>query len=803
MKTYTLKLKVLIGTLAVVLSLNACNKKQDQVVASMEEAVLLQSPFHPGEQSPGADEALPAEGTDAPRVAAAALPGGDGGFIGGPGGSTSGGDTGSIGMPGGSTSGGTTSSGSTSSGSSDTSSGSTSGSSSGSTSSGTSSGDTSSSSGSTSGSTGGSDGGTIGSGSGSTSGSDGGVIAGGGTTSGGDTGSTSGGTTSGGTTSSGGDTSGGSTSSGGDTASNGGSTSGGTTSGGDTSSGSTSGSTGGNDGGTIGSGSGSTSGSDGGSVASGGGSTSGGDTGSGSTGGGDTSGGTTSGGGTSSGGDTASNGGDTSGGSTSGGGTSSGGSTGGSSSGGSTGGNDTGSTGTGGGVANNDNGNSTHGNNGVGNGVDPQPPGNPPINDAPGTSPGNPGNQGGSPSGSDHGHSCSNKPPKPQDNDGDDDHLCSCKCSAHLARCRDYKRKMNIVISRVCSVRRSAMKDFIFFEEAKHRILTIEATVPKELESKCVAKVGRDARYASVGMLGLPERRVNNISYPNIKDSKAVRFLIGHWDLKDVDLMKGKYKTQVDLSLRKMRDEFGSLWKNAKLSVHVCEDGNKNGFCGDEKGYNNLALESPSFTGRRVPSTVLVDVWANRYKTRAGNPELCEKQYSPIVMDLTGAGINLIGPESGVQFDLNATGNPVWTGWVKSQTAGFLVRDLNGNGNIDSGAELFGNATTMSNGVRAVNGFEAMKDLDSNGDGKLNSDDSAWRDLMVWVDKNADGETNRGELYSLTRLQVESFNLNYVEMMEVDNFGNQTRQRSTFVRRIKGKLTPLQVIDVWFNTLGE
>jgi hypothetical protein len=35
------------------------------------------------------------------------------------------------------------------------------------------------------------------------------------------------------------------------------------------------------------------------------------------------------------------------------------------------------------------------GNNGVGNGQDPQPPGNPPINDGPGTGPGNPGNQGG------------------------------------------------------------------------------------------------------------------------------------------------------------------------------------------------------------------------------------------------------------------------------------------------------------------------------------------------------------------------------------------------------------------------
>ena len=37
------------------------------------------------------------------------------------------------------------------------------------------------------------------------------------------------------------------------------------------------------------------------------------------------------------------------------------------------------------------------GNNGVGNGVDPQPPGNPPVNDGAGTGPGSPGNKGGAP----------------------------------------------------------------------------------------------------------------------------------------------------------------------------------------------------------------------------------------------------------------------------------------------------------------------------------------------------------------------------------------------------------------------
>ena len=34
-----------------------------------------------------------------------------------------------------------------------------------------------------------------------------------------------------------------------------------------------------------------------------------------------------------------------------------------------------------------------HGNNGVGNGEDPAPPGNPPVNDGPGTGPGDPGNK--------------------------------------------------------------------------------------------------------------------------------------------------------------------------------------------------------------------------------------------------------------------------------------------------------------------------------------------------------------------------------------------------------------------------
>lgn len=42
-------------------------------------------------------------------------------------------------------------------------------------------------------------------------------------------------------------------------------------------------------------------------------------------------------------------------------------------------------------IAKSGRGSQSKGNNGVGNGIDPAPPGNPPLNDGPGTSPGNPG----------------------------------------------------------------------------------------------------------------------------------------------------------------------------------------------------------------------------------------------------------------------------------------------------------------------------------------------------------------------------------------------------------------------------
>ncbi len=89
-------------------------------------------------------------------------------------------------------------------------------------------------------------------------------------------------------------------------------------------------------------------------------------------------------------------------------------------------------------------------------------------------------------------------------------------------------------------------------------------------------------------------------------------------------------------------------------------------------------------------------------------------------------------------------------------TDGLLVRDINGNGVIDDGTELFGTSTILPNGTKAANGFAALAALDSNGDGKIDASDPVYAQLAVWRDLNGDGKTDPGELQSLAQAGVAS-----------------------------------------------
>jgi hypothetical protein len=127
--------------------------------------------------------------------------------------------------------------------------------------------------------------------------------------------------------------------------------------------------------------------------------------------------------------------------------------------------------------------------------------------------------------------------------------------------------------------------------------------------------------------------------------------------------------------------------------------------------------------------------------------------YTPIVLDLNGNGISTLAMANGVQFDLLASGKPVQTGWV-APSDGLLVRDLNADGAINNGTELFGNATVLSDGSKASDGYQALAELDSNHDGVISNADTVYSQLGVWIDADTDGFSDAGELRSLADLGI-------------------------------------------------
>lgn len=96
-------------------------------------------------------------------------------------------------------------------------------------------------------------------------------------------------------------------------------------------------------------------------------------------------------------------------------------------------------------------------------------------------------------------------------------------------------------------------------------------------------------------------------------------------------------------------------------------------------------------------------------------------KYDPLIFDLDGDGYNVEKKELGANFDLDKNGFAEKINWTKKD--GFLCLDLNGNGTIDDGGELFGDQTLLADGTRAKNGFEALAQYDSNGDGVIDAGD--------------------------------------------------------------------------------
>ncbi|WP_220396303.1 calcium-binding protein [Arenimonas terrae] len=121
-------------------------------------------------------------------------------------------------------------------------------------------------------------------------------------------------------------------------------------------------------------------------------------------------------------------------------------------------------------------------------------------------------------------------------------------------------------------------------------------------------------------------------------------------------------------------------------------------------------------------------------------------------------------------FDHDGDGVRTASGWT-SPDDGLLVLDRNGNGQIDGGQELFGADTVMSDGTLAQSGFEALADLDSNGDGVFDASDAEFGNVRVWRDLNQDGVSQANELFTLDQVGIAAINLTPTSTVDV-NLGN-------------------------------
>ncbi len=157
---------------------------------------------------------------------------------------------------------------------------------------------------------------------------------------------------------------------------------------------------------------------------------------------------------------------------------------------------------------------------------------------------------------------------------------------------------------------------------------------------------------------------------------------------------------------------------------------------------------------------------------------------SPIIIRLGAGEIELTGPE--IRFDLANSGAPQLIGWtVVGVDEGFLVLDRDGDGQITSGRELFGNFTPLSldlTGQTAENGFVALAWFDSiahggNGDGWITESDAVFDRLQLWIDANHNGITDAGELHSLRSVGIGAISTQYRLSRRLDQFGNEFRFR--------------------------
>ena len=140
-------------------------------------------------------------------------------------------------------------------------------------------------------------------------------------------------------------------------------------------------------------------------------------------------------------------------------------------------------------------------------------------------------------------------------------------------------------------------------------------------------------------------------------------------------------------------------------------------------------------------------------------------------------------------------GDPMASDWPTAVTP-WIARDLDGDGRITSGAELFGGNTALPDGTAAKNGFVALAPLDDNRDGVVDAHDAAFASLVLWSDRDGDRRSTPDELAPLASKVVSITLANQIEI-RCDARTNCERERSAMQWRDERGVHQGSVVDVY------
>jgi subtilisin-like proprotein convertase family protein/Ca2+-binding RTX toxin-like protein len=246
---------------------------------------------------------------------------------------------------------------------------------------------------------------------------------------------------------------------------------------------------------------------------------------------------------------------------------------------------------------------------------------------------------------------------------------------------------------------------------------------------------------------------------------------------------------------------------------------------------NVLGHDLPVSSYNGTPVSIS-DTWIST--NLAAGQQNFQTYVDPLILDINGDGIRLTSfADRIVLFDIDHDNKASreQTGWVKANTTagqtwnmdGILVYDLSKNGKIDGIHETLSQyyngkigGTDGSDGMKNyTNGFEALKNgfddntlspvkLNSNGDNIFNAADAGWSKVRVWIDANANGQTDTGELKTLAELGITSINLSVTNQSGLVNGGNEVRVTGSFTQTVNGVATvrSAQSVDFIANPAG-